>query len=301
MVFPVIIPAWSAFRGRFGRGRRALRRRLLEPLLVGRPALRDIVMKALAARGHLVFCDLGDVRFFVDPGDRVVGAWLMWRGGWQRTEINRAVAVLSAAGRLPADAVFIDVGANIGTHTVYALRTGHFGSAVAFEPEPQNIRLLSMNLDVNGLAHRSVVVPKAAGATTGRAVLHLHPRNKGAHAIGFAPSVDGVDRLDVPVVRLEDALRELGVAIGSIGLLWIDVEGYEPQVLCGLGDEVMAKAVPIAFEFAPHRYDAGSKRRLVQRLATHYTCMYRLAGPTDKAAPITGLSSIEQIEDVLVF
>ena len=278
-----------------------MRRRLLEPLLVGRPALRDIVMKALAARGHLVFCDLGDVRFFVDPGDRVVGAWLMWHGGWQRTEINRAVAVLSAAGRLPADAVFIDVGANIGTHTVYALRTGHFGSAVAFEPEPQNIRLLSMNLDVNGLAHRSVVVPKAAGATTGRAVLHLHPRNKGAHAIGFAPSVDGVDRLDVPVVRLEDALRELGVAIGSIGLLWIDVEGYEPQVLRGLGDEVMAKAVPIAFEFAPHRYDAGSKRRLVQRLAAHYTCMYRLAGPTDKAAPISGLSSIEQIEDVLVF
>jgi FkbM family methyltransferase len=295
------VPAWRAFRGRLARGRRELRRRLLEPLLVGWPTLRDIVMKALAARGHLVLCDLGDVRFFVDPGDRVLGAWSMWHGGWQRSEIDRAVAVLSAAGRLSADAVFIDVGANIGTHTVYALRTGHFGRAVAFEPEPRNIRLLSMNLDVNGMAQRAVVVPKAAGATTGRAVLHIHPRNKGAHAIGFAPSVDSVDRLDVPVVRLEDALRELGVTIDSIGLFWIDVEGYEPQVLCGLGEEVMAKAVPIAFEFAPYRYDAGSKRRLIQGLAAHYTYMCRLTGPMDKAAPISGLSSIKQIDDVWVF
>jgi FkbM family methyltransferase len=292
--------AWRELRGKFGRGRRELRRRLLEPLLVGRPTLRDIVMKALAARGHLVLCELGDVRFFVDPSDRVVGAWLMWHGGWQRREIDRAVALLSAAGRLAAEAVFVDVGANIGTHTVYALRTGRFARAVAFEPEPGNARLLSMNLEANGLSQRALVVPKAAGAAPGRAVLHLHPRNKGAHAIGVAPSLDGRDRLDVPIVRVEDALHELGVAVSAIGLVWIDVEGHEPQVLDGLG-AIMAHAVPIAFEFAPLRYDALSKARLVQRLAAHYTHMHRLTGPADEAAPLGALAAIERIDDVLVY
>ena len=96
---------------------------MLEPLLVGWPVLRQVVTNALAARGHLVLCELGDVRFFVDPGDRVVGAWLMWHGGWQRREIDAAVEALLAAGRLQPGAAFIDIGAHIGTHTVYALRT----------------------------------------------------------------------------------------------------------------------------------------------------------------------------------
>src|SRR6516162_5398259 len=115
------MPTWREIRGAYGRGRRALRQAMLEPVLVGWPVLRDVVMNALAARGHLVLCELGDVRFFVDPSDRVVGAWLMWHGGWQRREIDAAVEVLSAAQRLPANAVFVDVGAHIGTHTIYAL------------------------------------------------------------------------------------------------------------------------------------------------------------------------------------
>src|SRR5512132_4235432 len=75
------MPTWHEIRSAYGRGRRALRQAMLEPVLVGWPVLREVVTNALAARGHLVLCDLGDVRFFVDPSDRVVGPWLMWPGG----------------------------------------------------------------------------------------------------------------------------------------------------------------------------------------------------------------------------
>src|SRR6516165_7693109 len=111
----------------------------------------------------------------------------------------------------PANAVFVDVGAHIGTHTIYALRTGRFARAIAFEPEPPNADLLVRNLEANGLSQAAVAVPKAAGAAPGVAVLHLHPRNTGAHAIGEPPSVDGQARLDVPVVRVDDELERLGV------------------------------------------------------------------------------------------
>src|SRR6516164_2114420 len=176
--------SWRQMRAGYHRRRRALRQAMLEPLLVGWPLLRDVVMKAMAARGHLVLCENENARFFVDPSDRVVGAWLMWHGGWQRREIESAVEVLSSAGRLPADAVFVDVGAHIGTHTIYALRTGRFARAIAFEPAPRNADLFVRNLEANGLSQAAVVVPKAAGAAPGAAVLHLHPRNTGAHAIG---------------------------------------------------------------------------------------------------------------------
>jgi FkbM family methyltransferase len=295
------MPSWRAISGAFGRHRRRLRRRILEPVLVGRPTLRDTVMNALAARGHLVFCDLGDVRFFVDPGDRVVGAWLMWHGGWQRGEIDRAVSVLSAAGRLAADAVLVDVGANIGTHTVYAMRTQRFARAVAFEPEPGNARLLAMNLEANGLGASTIVIPKAAGAKPGHAVLHLHPRNKGAHSLASAPSLDGQTAVEVPVVRVDDALAEHGIAAEDVGLVWIDAEGYEPHVLDGLGELLTHHRVPIAFEFTPQRYSAETKRTVVDLLSRHYTVMHRLTADADHRAGIEALASIDSVDDVLVF
>ncbi len=293
------MPTWRDIRGAYGRGRRALRRALLEPVLVGWPVLREVVMNALAARGHLVLCEFGDVRFFADPGDRVVGTWLIWHGGWQRREIVTAVEVLSAAGRLPPDAVFVDVGAHIGTHTIYALRTGRFARAIAFEPAPRNLRLLAMNLEVNGLTQAAVVVPKAAGAAPGTAVLHLHPRNTGAHAIGTPPSVDGRDRLDVPIVRVEDELNALGVAPDRIGLIWVDVEGYEAHALDGLAG-LIACSVPIVFEFTPSRYDIATRQRLVEMLVGRYTTVHSL-GRLDPTAPICTLASREHTDDVLVY
>src|SRR5437899_5900595 len=292
------MPTWREIRGAYGRRRRALRQAMLEPVLVGWPVLRDVVMNALAARGHLVLCELGDVRLFVDPSDRVVGARLMWHGGRQRREIDTAVDVLSAAQRLPANVLFVDVGAHIGTHTIYALRTGRFARAVAFEPAPRNAALLARNLDANGLTHVAVIVAKAAGTAPGSAVLHLHPRNTAAHAIGAPPSLDGTARLEVPLVRVDDELEHLGVAPESVALVWVDVEGYEPQVpeeLTGL----MARGVPIAFEFNPRRYSAESKARLEARLAQHYTTVHSL-GRGEGTAPIGTLAAREHTDDVLV-
>ena len=291
------IPSWRDLRAAYDRRRRALRQAMLEPLLVGWPVLRQVVMNALSARGHLVLCELGDVRFFVDPRDRVVGAWLMWHGGWQRREIDCAVELLRAAGRL-AGAVFIDVGAHIGTHTVYALRTGHFARAIAFEPEPRNARLLEMNLEVNGLGQCALLVRKAAGASAGTGVLHLHPRNTGAHSIGAPPSADAEATVAVPIVRVEDELDALGVPLSDVGLVWVDVEGHEPMVLEGM-TKLIARSVPLAFEFNPSRYTARMKQQLIELLSRHYTSVESL-GRKDATAPIGALASRAHTDDVLV-
>ncbi|MGA7490730.1 MAG: FkbM family methyltransferase, partial [Xanthobacteraceae bacterium] len=207
--------------------------------------------------------------------------------------------VLSAAGRLPADAVFVDIGAHIGTHTIYALRTGRFARAVAFEPEPRNAALLARNLEANGLAHAAIVVPKAAGAAPGIGELHLHPRNTGAHAIDEPPSVDGLASLSVPVARVDDELEALGLAFDMIGLVWVDVEGYEPQVLDGL-ERLIARSVPIAFEFTPSRYSRATREQLVARLARRYTTVHSL-GRLDATAPVDTLAGRDQTDDVLVY
>jgi FkbM family methyltransferase len=286
--------------GAVGRWRRRLRRRVLEPILVGRRSFRETVLNALAGRGHLVYCRTGDAVFLVDPSDRVVGSELMWRGEWQRGEIVRAVDVLAAAGRLPPNAVFVDAGANIGTHSVYAMKTGRFARAIAFEPEPRNAELLRMNIKANDLAERVTAVAQAVGERAGGAVLHLHPRNKGHHTIGTPPSVDGLDRIEVSMVRLDAALAAAGILADDIGLVWIDVEGYEPEAVAGLG-ALIERAVPLALEYAPQRYSAAARDALVARLARHYTVLHRLSGPGGASEPVSALAGISDFTDVLLF
>jgi FkbM family methyltransferase len=289
----------QAVRGAFGRWRRDLRRRVLEPILVGHRSFRETVLNALARRGHLVYCELPEGKFFVDPADRVIASWLMWHGGWQREEIEHAVEILVQAKRLPADAVFIDVGANIGTHTVYALRAGHFARALAFEPEPRNARLLAMNVAANDMAQRVMVRAQAIGAADGTAVLHLHPRNKGAHTVGAAPSLDGRERIEVSVTRLDTALRATGIAPDRIGLVWIDVEGSELAAVRSLGDYL--GRVPLAVEYAPWRYNETDRRDFEQMLTRHYKTMHRLGARTHRPEPITALAQIDGIADILVY
>src|SRR5262249_62312292 len=100
-------------------------------------------------------------------------------------------------------------------------------------------------------------------------------------------------------VRVDAGLERLGVALEAVALAWIDVEGYEPQVLDGLAN-LTARSVPIGFEFTPQRYSAESKARLVERLAQHYTTVHSL-GRREGSAPIATLAAREQTDDVLVY
>jgi len=93
-------------------------------------------------------------------------------------------------------------------------------------------------------------------------------------------------------------LAALGISPSEVGLVWVDVEGYEPQVLDGLAG-LMARSVPLTFEFTPSRYSAETKQRLVQLLVRHYSTVYSL-GRRDAAAPIGTLASREHTDDVLV-
>jgi FkbM family methyltransferase len=286
-------------RGALQRWRRRARTAVLRPILVGNRTFRETVMNALGERGHLIFCRTGDLAFFVDPGDRAVGAELVWGGQWARAELDRAVDVLRSAGRMPADAVFVDAGANIGTQTVYAL-AGGFARAVCFEPEPRNAQLLTMNVETNGFASRATVVRSAVGDEAGKAILQLHPRNKGNHMIGRAPSLDGLEQVEVAITRMDVALRDAGVAPGQVGVVWIDVEGYEPQAIRGLG-AFLEHRVPLVIEYSPSRYSPDDKAALSDLLERHYR-FYRDVKKLDSEHPVSGLRQVTTgFNDVLVY
>jgi len=109
-----------------------------------------------------VAVEVGEEVFFVATDDTGVGRRVFVRGKRRdMTTLANGLAELAARGiRPPADPVFVEVGANMGTTTVMALRRHGFASAVALEPSPQNAWLCRLNLVANGLerlAHKLFV------------------------------------------------------------------------------------------------------------------------------------------------
>jgi FkbM family methyltransferase len=131
--------------------------------------------------------------------------------------------------------LFLDVGANVGSYTVLA--SGVVGCrTIAFEPVPATVEALEANVRLNDLGDRVRVVQAAVGDTSGT-VLVTTTRDTTNRVLTEEESTDGGaswdDRLEVPLVRLDDAVSPAELAAAERVILKIDVEGFEVPVLRG--------------------------------------------------------------------
>jgi FkbM family methyltransferase len=131
------------------------------------------------------------------------------------------------ASRLPPEAVFVDVGANLGQWTLpVATHVGPNGRVVAIEPAAATAAALARSIRLNGLT-RAEVVRVAASDLDGMALLHHHDRDPSQHSLGHV----GPAAEEVHTRALDSLLAELEV--DRLDAVKIDVEGAEEIVLRG--------------------------------------------------------------------
>lgn len=144
----------------------------------------------------------------------------------------------------------LDVGANLGEYTVLAARaTGEHGHVIAFEPNPDARARLIRNVDVNGFSNVEVS-SDAIGSEDGEAILRV-PNN--ASGLGsLRAGVSGTEH-NVQLRRLDRLMG--GRNISRLGVVKVDVEGLELQVLEG-GQETIENARPvIIYECAAEAFE----------------------------------------------
>ncbi len=161
--------------------------------------------------------------------------------GFYEKEILRAMQYL-AKGK---NGIAIDVGANIGNHTIFFSKI--FPHVIAFEPVPRNCWILKANLHLNRISNVTLV-EKGLGAKAEILLLgndDPENTNNGFSLESIDPSQAAGNLCHVEVVRGDDALETLGLG-GEIAIIKVDVEGLEPQVLQGL-EKTILKHRPIIF------------------------------------------------------
>lgn len=140
---------------------------------------------------------------------------------------------------------FIDIGSNVGVHTILAAQiVGTNGHVYAFEPQKKLVEIIQAQLVINQLKNVHLYW---MGLGDERSELLLsNPLDFNTGTATFRAIAESEQQIDrVQVERGEDILPDLSE---SRVLIKIDVEGFEFRVLKGLGELLSSQKIALLVE-----------------------------------------------------
>lgn len=133
---------------------------------------------------------------------------------------------------------FVDIGAHIGKYTIpLGRKLGNLGNVIAVEPDPNNFKLLSANVDINGLDN--VLLQNIACSNKDSETIFYV--NDDCPTLGSIYFPTGSKEIMVATMKLDTLLFRLGIE--QVSLIKIDVEGAETDVIAG-AQQTLAKSHP---------------------------------------------------------
>lgn len=219
--------------------------------------VREFIVKDSMRRAARHRAGLG--RFAVIPTE-YVGSNVIANGLYERHQLSVLREVVEKQGI--ADTIALDIGANIGNHTMVFSRW--FRDVLAFEPNPSVATLLEANVTLSGAANVKV---HRVGLGEADATLPFTPDVDGNDGHGsFA--IAGANTIALPVKKGDDYLAALDPLIASgerrIGFVKCDVEGFEPSVFAGLTETFKKHAPIVVFESDNRRAGTASVEVLLR-------------------------------------
>ncbi|MEX0278423.1 MAG: FkbM family methyltransferase [Ruegeria sp.] len=134
-------------------------------------------------------------------------------------------------------ATILDIGANVGNHTLYFAKILAASKVIPIEPNPLAWRLLVQNVLLNGIQDKVDLTKLGCGLSDeAQSGFGMEPRKRN---LGAAKMLEGDG--DIDVFRADDLFADV-----SPDFVKIDVEGMEMKVLSGF-EKILERCKPIFF------------------------------------------------------
>lgn len=162
---------------------------------------------------------------------------------------------------------FVDVGANIGQHSLFASQVvGGAGLVISFEPLPKIYEQFKASIGENKKNNKcnNVNVYNLGCGEKEEEVTIFMADNVGASSI--VDSNRGGEKVNIKIVRADSIIEKLD---RKVDFIKIDVEGYEYEALLGLNNTLETQNPKILIEYSPYYYrlsDAAKGRKIIDMI-----------------------------------
>tara|TARA_B100000965_G_C19564736_1_gene746258 strand:+ start:411 stop:1301 length:891 start_codon:yes stop_codon:yes gene_type:complete len=197
-----------------------------------------------------------------------LNSFIDWRvfflGAYEKQELEFLKSIIEKI----IDPVFIDIGANIGTHSIYLSNLCE--KVYSFEPDNEIKERLDLNIYRNDIGNISTIQKAISNCQAIKKFYSPVGANKGTGSLNYnhAP-FNNRKQKEVQTVVGDEYIQQL--KLKKIDLIKIDVEGHEIHTINGL-EQTIKKYLPILFiEISKVSIDKiRNDTSLIQSINTNY-------------------------------
>lgn len=207
---------------------------------------------------HIV--DQLDIQFRPNTTDEKVINELLVKNVYQKKKIGFTIE---------SDDHWLDLGANIGIFSLHVLSNG--GKVISVEPEPENLYILTNNLQNNFPLGGFEIIQGCVSTYNGKSNLYLcnGKYNKYRHSICLGKS--NRKSIEVKVINIHEILLKYP----TINCIKIDIEGEEINILENINLDSFKNIKKLVFEYS---FDADPSihrfTKIIDRLKSIFTTVH---------------------------
>lgn len=201
--------------------------------IIGKGTLSRFLSKTLIPKptDPVISKTIYDFDLLINPAiDNGVESSLYYFGTYEKGTLNFIKTHLTEGQ------IFFDIGANIGLMSIFtSYCVGKTGKVFAFEANPETVKLLNYNIELNSISNITVV-DKAVGNNEGKIKIYNNWAGNRGGASLIKPEQE-TEAFEVDLIKLDAITQYTSM---NIGMIKIDVEGFEMDVLKGL-ENILSK------------------------------------------------------------
>jgi len=205
-------------------------------------AARIAFHKVYKNKGKYFFLELKDFSFIVHRNENISTS-IFIDEEFEFTKFQKAIKLAKSKKSY----MLVDIGANIGSITIPAIKKKYFKQAIAFEPSEESYKLLKANILINDLYLKVQLEKIALSNSKGfKKLLSNDKYNKGDNKIVSNTSKSP----DIELVKTDFLDSYTSKLNKKNSFIKIDVQGHETEILVS-SKKTLSKKIPLMIEFEP--------------------------------------------------
>lgn len=205
---------------------------------------------------YQVNTSISDISYIADSRDEVISNCINMGKDFAHSQIDYFFRLTDKYYGKVGN-IFLDIGANIGTTSIYVKKKYSNLNVIAFEPSKSNFKMLRMNCILNDTEDINLVNIGLGNKSETVSFTYV-PNNPGDCAVSGKAGYAGNDEIEyvenVEIKTLDEYLSENNISNDDIGYIWMDTQGFEKEIFEGAKKLFKSRKIPMLSEFNPEIY-----------------------------------------------